>query len=62
MKKTAIIFIVVVLISSWGVAQKITGSFPSLAGQNVKLEGFSGFKTYPIANTQISKEGNFELT
>jgi thiol-disulfide isomerase/thioredoxin len=62
MRKTAIIFIVVVLISSWGVAQKITGSFPLLAGQNVKLEGFSGFKTYPIANTQISKEGNFELT
>ncbi len=61
MKKTAIAFIVIVLISSGVIAQKITGSFPSLANQNVKLEGFNGFSTYPISNTEISKEGNFEL-
>lgn len=62
MKKIAVILIWNMFISSGLVAQKVTGSFPSLAGQNVKLEGFSGFKTYPIANTQISKEGNFELS
>ncbi|MDA3865113.1 MAG: TlpA disulfide reductase family protein [Salinivirgaceae bacterium] len=41
--------------------QTITGSFPQLANQTIKLEGFNGFKTYVIDSVQVSENGAFKL-
>ncbi len=41
--------------------QTITGTFPLLAGQEVRLEGFSGFDTYLISSSDVSEEGKFVL-
>ena len=49
-------------ISTWGIAQIITGNLPLLANQSIKLEGFNGLKTYPISNTTTDEKGNFTLT
>lgn len=43
-------------------AQIITGNLNQLAGQEIKLEGFDGLKTYPISNTKLDEKGNFSLT
>ncbi len=40
---------------------KISGSFPPLAGQQVKLVGFRDFGIYTIDSTTVSKEGQFTL-
>ncbi len=39
----------------------IKGSFPPLAGQNVKVVGFEDFGVYTIDSTTVSKEGKFTL-
>ena len=39
----------------------VTGTFPSLAGQQVRLVGFNGFDTYTIDSTMVSDKGFFEL-
>jgi thiol-disulfide isomerase/thioredoxin len=41
--------------------QTITGTFPQLANQTIKLEGFNGFKTYVIDSVQVSENGAFKL-
>jgi thiol-disulfide isomerase/thioredoxin len=43
-------------------AQIVSGNLKLLANQEIKLEGFSGLKTYPISNVLIDQEGNFKLT
>jgi thiol-disulfide isomerase/thioredoxin len=43
-------------------AQSITGNLSLLANQSIKLEGFSGIKTYPISSTTIDENGNFKLS
>jgi thiol-disulfide isomerase/thioredoxin len=43
-------------------AQTITGNLSQLAKKEVKLEGFNGLTTYPIATTTIDEKGNFLLT
>jgi thiol-disulfide isomerase/thioredoxin len=40
----------------------ITGNFPQLAGQTIRLTGFEGLQTYVIASATISNEGIFTLT
>jgi thiol-disulfide isomerase/thioredoxin len=40
----------------------ITGTFPNYAGQEVKLDGFEGLKTYGIAKAKISEQGQFTLS
>lgn len=40
----------------------ITGNFPQLAGQTIRLTGFEGLQTYVIASTPVSTEGAFALT
>lgn len=41
--------------------EKITGTFPPLAGQQIKLQGFDGFATYEIARAEIAADGSFAL-
>jgi hypothetical protein len=41
--------------------QSITGSFPNLANQQVKLIGFDGFNTYTIDSVKISDKGIFQI-
>lgn len=43
-------------------AQSITGSFSLLSNQQIKLEGFSGLKTYSISTATIDEKGNFKLS
>ena len=43
-------------------AQTISGNLKLLANQEIKLEGFSGLKTYPISNSKIDEKGNFKLS
>lgn len=40
----------------------IKGSFPPLAGQQVKLVGFQDFDIYTIDSTTVSEQGKFTLT
>lgn len=40
----------------------ITGNFPPLAGQQVRLAGFNGFGIYTINSTKVSEQGVFKLT
>ena len=42
-------------------AQTITGTLFQLAKQEIKLEGFNGLSTYPIAKTTLDEKGNFSL-
>ena len=44
-----------------GFTQTISGKFPQYANNQIKLEGFNGFKTYSIANTKVSDDGRFVL-
>jgi thiol-disulfide isomerase/thioredoxin len=39
----------------------ITGNFPPLAGQQVRLLGFEGFGIYTIDSTKVSEQGIFTL-
>jgi thiol-disulfide isomerase/thioredoxin len=39
----------------------ITGDFPPLAGQTVRLAGFEGFGVYTIDSTKVTEKGIFEL-
>ncbi len=39
----------------------ITGDFPELAGQEVRLTGFEGFNTYIIDSTRVAANGTFVL-
>jgi hypothetical protein len=43
----------VILPSSWETAQTITGNLKLLNNHPIKLEGFNGFKTYPISSTGV---------
>ena len=43
-------------------AQFISGNFTLLTNQEIKLEGFSGLKTYPISSTKADGKGNFILS
>jgi thiol-disulfide isomerase/thioredoxin len=50
-----------VLLTSSSFAQSITGNLKLLVNQEIKLEGFNGLKTYPIAKATIDEKGNFKL-
>lgn len=51
-----------VLFSLFLQSQTITGNLSLLANQTIKLEGFNGLNTYPIASTPIDEKGSFKLT
>jgi thiol-disulfide isomerase/thioredoxin len=42
-------------------SQNISGSFSQLINQPIKVEGFSGLKTYAISSTVTDEKGNFKL-
>ncbi len=42
--------------------QTITGTFPTLVDQNVRLFGFEGFNTYVIDSTNANEKGVFQLS
>lgn len=58
MKILILFFVFPVLLAS---SQTISGYFPYLADQEIKLKGFVGFDTYPISSTRVSPHGSFEL-
>ena len=41
--------------------QTITGTFPNIANQQVKLVGFEGFDTYVIDSVTVNETGTFQL-
>ncbi|WP_396162177.1 TlpA family protein disulfide reductase [Flavobacterium sp.] len=43
-------------------AQTITGNFSSIALQKIRLEGFSGLKTYVVSSSTTDEKGNFTLS
>ncbi|TVQ17574.1 MAG: hypothetical protein EA361_02280 [Bacteroidetes bacterium] len=43
-------------------AQSITGTFPALANQQIKLTGFEGFTIYTIGNAKADEQGEFTLS
>lgn len=61
MKPGAFLIVTAFLLSLEASAQTITGTFPLLAGQGVRLEGFYGFDTYLISSTAVSEDGKFVL-
>lgn len=63
MKKLAIISIALLTVSTALYARNtITGTFPGLVGQQVKLVGFEGFDTYTIDSITVSANGAFQLS
>ncbi|MBE0653227.1 MAG: AhpC/TSA family protein, partial [Bacteroidales bacterium] len=42
--------------------QTITGTFPALSYQQLKLAGFEGFDTYTIDSVRVNAKGNFSLS
>lgn len=62
MKKTISAVLPLLLYTSLLTAQSITGNLTQLDGQEIRLEGFSGLKTYPIASAAIDEKGSFQLT
>jgi len=60
--KIKICFLLVYLFSLLSQAQNtITGTFPPLAGQKVRLIGFEGIGIYPIDSAKVSEKGEFKL-
>ena len=55
-------FLFCLLIAHLSIAQSITGRFTHLAKQEIKLEGFTGLKTYAISNATADEKGNFKLS
>jgi thiol-disulfide isomerase/thioredoxin len=54
--------IILIFVCEFAVSQsRVTGIFPPLANQQIKLAGFDGFKTYNINSTQIGESGEFVL-
>jgi hypothetical protein len=42
-------------------AQTISGNFSQIINQPIRLEGFTGLKTYTISSTTSDENGNFSL-
>ncbi|HUX97317.1 MAG TPA: TlpA disulfide reductase family protein [Bacteroidales bacterium] len=60
--KNITIFLFICLLSLSAFAQhSITGNFPALEGQYVRLVGFEGFGIYTIDSTSVSEQGDFKL-
>jgi len=57
----AAMLLLVILVSVCD-AQTVSGRLSGHAGQNIRLEGFNGLKTYTISTTQADGNGNFKLS
>jgi thiol-disulfide isomerase/thioredoxin len=60
--KLSTFFIICILSISANAQYTIKGSFPPLAGQQVRLVGFEGFGIYTIDSTMVSDKGHFVLS
>lgn len=58
--KLPVLFFCILSISA-NAQYMITGDFPQLAGQQVRLAGFEGFKIYNIDSIRVSEKGVFKL-
>ncbi len=61
MKKIFIINILLLLSIFVYSQNTITGTFPDIANQQIKLVGYNGFDTYAIDSTQANEKGEFSL-
>lgn len=60
--KNFLTFLISCLLSLSAYAQhNISGNFPALAGQQVKLVGFQDFRNYTIDSVMVSEQGNFTM-
>jgi len=57
-----IIFLTLNFLLSTTFGQNITGTFPELANQHIKLVGFKGFDTYAIDSTKANEKGEYQLS
>jgi thiol-disulfide isomerase/thioredoxin len=62
MKKILIINILLLIYAFAYSQSTITGTFPNLANQQIKLVGFKGFQTYAIDSVKANENGEFNLT
>jgi thiol-disulfide isomerase/thioredoxin len=62
MNKTIATLFVLLFYNGFLNAQSITGILNQSVNQSIKLEGFNGFKTYPISLSTLDEKGNFKLT
>jgi thiol-disulfide isomerase/thioredoxin len=62
MKKSLVLLFFLFLSKGSLLAQTVSGTFPSLANQMLRLEGTKGFDTYSIGNTKADEKGQFMLT
>ena len=60
MNKNLIAFLYLIA-SQFIFSQSISGNFSQLINQPIKVEGFSGIKTYAISSTSTDEKGNFKL-
>jgi thiol-disulfide isomerase/thioredoxin len=59
--KTRTTIVLLLFLYSGLTAQTITGNLSQLGNQEIKLEGFNGLKTDPIATTTTDENGNFSI-
>ena len=57
----AILCVLILLLSGNLIAQSVSGTLSLLKNQPIRLEGFSGLKTYLIASDSTDQEGHFRL-
>jgi thiol-disulfide isomerase/thioredoxin len=63
MKRILFAYVAFVYASAAACSQNtITGTFPNLANQQVKLIGFDGFDTYVIDSARVNGKGTFRLS
>ena len=61
--KAIIISLLFICVSAYTYTQNsITGTFPGLTKQQIKLVGFNGLATYAIDSTQANEKGQFQLS
>ncbi|WP_396141666.1 TlpA family protein disulfide reductase [Flavobacterium sp.] len=60
MKKHLIAFLYLIT-TPFIFSQSISGNFSQLINQPIKVEGFSGLKTYAVSSTTTDEKGNFKL-
>ncbi|WP_158865201.1 TlpA disulfide reductase family protein [Maribellus comscasis] len=62
MKKIIITLTHLLIITSVGSQNTVTGTFTGLAKKQIKLVGYSGFETYAIDSIQANDNGEFSLS
>lgn len=62
MKQALLLFLCFVSVAPIYSQQTVSGEFPLHTGEQIRLEGFSGFNTYKISQIQVSENGSFALS